>query len=370
MKKILIITATLNYGGVERPLVDGAKILADSKKYRPIVLNLSGLGELKDELQNTNIEYITLDQKILRKNVLKTIIKIRKLIKNIKPDIIHTHQFASNFYGSMSTIGLSIPIIFHMYNPQMELPSRRIIRWFLSKTLIDDFIVETEVQKNLIARTGIRKNKIFVVNNAFNPKNITVSENFNKDAFKKHISVPRNSFVIGAVGRLAHEKGYDTLIKAVGELIKNGLDLFLVIVGDGPEKDNLEKLAQEVGIKKKIIFIGFMKNVANIMSLFDIFVVSSYTESFSVVATEAMFLKIPVIITDRLMSRDLFAEAVITVSPTASSLREGIEYLYHNKTKRMELVEKGIKLVEEKFTIDMQVEKLKIIYDNILGKKS
>jgi glycosyltransferase involved in cell wall biosynthesis len=146
MKKVLIITGTLSFGGVERVVKDTAIALSKSSKYQPIVCSLLGGNALDNELKDAGIQYYCLNF-YSTKNIVPNLLKVRKLIKQCRPDIIHTHQFASDFYGAIGSIGLHIPVISHLHNPQAESASRRIVRRILNHCFINAFIAVVEEKR-------------------------------------------------------------------------------------------------------------------------------------------------------------------------------------------------------------------------------
>jgi glycosyltransferase involved in cell wall biosynthesis len=103
--------------------------------------------------------------------------------------------------------------------------------------------------------------------------------------------------VIMSVGRLEAEKGYATLLRAFSE-IENCHDSLLVICGEGRERKNLEKLAQQLGIQDNVYLPGFVANPYSCLAHADLFVLSSNSEAFGVVLVEALAVGVPVVSTD------------------------------------------------------------------------
>jgi len=359
MKKVLIITGTLEYGGVQRLIVDTAKSLLKNENYYPIIYSLLNKSGLENELINSSVEYHSLNFKNL-KNVIGNIMTMRKIIKNIQPNIIHTHQFASDFYGSLGALGLNIPIVSHIHNPRGSL-SRKITRLILNRFFIDYFITTIEGKK--------RNSKCFILHNAIDPKNLILPENFSRSDYLKQFSIPENSQIIGSVGRLIPEKGYDFLLPAFKQVLDKIPNLFLILIGDGPEMEKLKNLATHLGAANRVIFTGYRKDIAALISILNVFVVSSRIESFSLVALEAMYLGIPVIITNKLLSKDIFSPAALVTNCSIEGLRHEIITLLNNQKQIEELIIKGKELVKRQFDINSYTIKLESIYNEILNNK-
>lgn len=368
MEKALIITGTLNYGGVERLLVDAAKALREKGQYEPVICNLGQKSELEAELAAAKIQCFNLAKEVPGKNIIKTLRTVRKIIKEVQPNIIHTHQFASDFYGSLAAIGLKIPVVSHLHNPQAESRSRQIMRFFLTIRLTDAFIASSEEKETAMKRWA-PWTKIFVLHNAIDEKNLELPTGFEREKFRQTFGLPAQSLVIGAVGRLSPEKGFDILLESFRKIAKKNPGIFLMIVGSGPEEKNLKTLATKLEILDNVIFTGYRRDIAALMSLFDLMVVSSRTESFCLAALEAMFVGTPIIITDRLSTKEIFAPAAAIVPLSPENLVAKISELLNNKEERTAMAVRGRKLVKDNFLMETYVSKLEKIYGEIINNK-
>src|SRR5204862_5976630 len=109
--------------------------------------------------------------------------------------------------------------------------------------------------------------------------------------------LPHGRLIIGAVGRLSEEKGFDLLIRAVEKLLREGNDLELWIAGEGPDLEKLEAQAAATGYGARIRLLGFQKNPRELFSAFDVFCLSSLREGLPNVILEAMAMEVPIIAT-------------------------------------------------------------------------
>lgn len=365
MKTVLFMTATLEHGGVERLLVDTAKRLSKSGEYQPFVCCLFKGGALMHELQNAGISSVALNIENLR-DIWKNTIRIREVIKLVRPDIIHTNQFASDFYAALASYGCPAPLISHIHNPLAEKISRRVIRRIFGYFAIAAFVVTTETMATKLS--WIQKKKLFILHNAINPENLKLPEGFDPKLFKKKLVIPANNTVIGTVGRLAWEKGYDILLPAFQKVHKKYPETSLLIIGDGPEEKRLKKLSEDLEISQHVIFTGYRNDIEKFLAIFDIMVISSRTESFSLTAIEAMFSGIPLVITDRLSTKKIFASAAIVVALSPDDLYGGIALLINNYSgERLALGKQGKLLANREFSIDKYVSGLTRIYNQILS---
>lgn len=125
----------------------------------------------------------------------------------------------------------------------------------------------------------------------FTPSRVGVAEQ------RARYGIGENTFVVGTVGRLAREKNQLPLIAVVAELRAANADVHLMLVGDGPMRETLERRATERGIADAVTFTGALSDVRIALKLFDVFVLPSFSETFSNAALEAMAMQVPVILT-------------------------------------------------------------------------
>ncbi|HZY88424.1 MAG TPA: glycosyltransferase, partial [Gemmataceae bacterium] len=114
---------------------------------------------------------------------------------------------------------------------------------------------------------------------------------------KQRLGVPAGRFVIGAVGRLSAEKGFDVLIRAADRLLKEGLDAELLIVGEGDHRPALEALVAELGCAGRVRLLGYRPDTRDLYQAMDLLALSSYREGLPNVLLEAMALEVPVVAT-------------------------------------------------------------------------
>ncbi|MGT2681935.1 glycosyltransferase [Streptococcus porci] len=140
-------------------------------------------------------------------------------------------------------------------------------------------------------------------------------------------SSSRVTFV--TVGRLSEEKGYSRLITVVKRLKTHNYDLTLWIVGDGPEKNTLQKQVDELGLNDNVKFMGNQKNPHKFTSKADVFICSSLSEGYSTACTEAIMLGIPVISTDVSGAEEIIDDASCgcVVDNSADGLYYGMRHV-------------------------------------------
>ncbi|MBD8923133.1 glycosyltransferase, partial [bacterium] len=161
----------------------------------------------------------------------------------------------------------------------------------------DQVIVPTEKIKDLfINKYNITKN-INVIPTGIDLTRFKLNDKIIKDVtkLKKKFKLNDNNFIIGSVGRIASEKSFDKLLKNAHALISENSNIFVMLVGDGPELGNLKKLAKELNIEKNVIFTGKVPydEVPSYFNLFDVMTSFSTTETQGLTILEGLAAKKP-----------------------------------------------------------------------------
>jgi glycosyltransferase involved in cell wall biosynthesis len=187
---------------------------------------------------------------------------------------------------------------------------------------------------------------------------------------KQRLGVPPDRLLVGAVGRLSEEKGFDLLIQAVDQLITSGLDLELLIAGDGDRQAELESLIQRLGRKDRIRLLGYQTDLIPFYQAMDIFTLSSLREGLPNVLLEAMAMGIPVVSTKvagipRLVTD---GESGLLVEPgSIKALADAITRLAADEGLRTILGRGGHEVIETRFSFESRMQKIGALYDELVA---
>lgn len=232
-------------------------------------------------------------------------LKILRFAHNEKFDFIHSHGYKGNILlGFIPKRFRKIPLIttLHGWTSTKALSKMKLYEWLDAKSLkhIDAVVA---VNRVMLMHSMFKNNghtNLFVVNNGIPALNFTTG----KMAPQKNCSLNRdiiefcqNGFIIGSIGRLSKEKGFNNLIESVYELNKTGVKAKLIIIGEGYERDNLERLTMKLGMKDNVLMPGYENKAWQYLPLFDVFVLPSLTEGFPITILEAMQSGVPIVAT-------------------------------------------------------------------------
>lgn len=293
-------------------------------------------------------------------------LELKKLLKMINPDLMNAH-YASG-YGTLARLSGFHPILLSVWGADVY-----------------DFPRKSLLCKNLIVSNlrnadgiGSTSNAMLKVTNRLytNPHTFITPFGVDTQLFKPYVQrVPTKKIVIGTVKTLAQKYGIDTLINAFSILQAKieDIPMQLVIVGKGPQENDLKSLVSKLGLNDRVEFLGFIEHskLVSILQSFDIFVaLSRYdSESFGVAIVEASACGLPVVVSDA----DGPAEVVINnftglIVPKNNELAatKAIEELVLDSEKRKRMGQFGRAHVEKNYSWDKSLDTMIEAYSLII----
>lgn len=291
--KVIRVVSELDFGGVEQVLATSVPEIARIKDIDVSIIVLGRGGKVAQELiqQGIKVNVLNLNPRIPNFGL---ILKLKQIFLESNPEVVHSQGAEANFHGILAASWAGIKRI---VGEEIGIPKHHsywkyIFRWVYSKAHV--IIAISEAVKNAIVGLGeLEEEKVSVV---YNPVGREKSESV-KAPKKKNIIDP---VVFVSTGRLVKIKNLDTLIKVFSKLIHDNPEesVEMWIVGDGPQRHQLEQLVSDLGINDKVQFYGFQENVYSVLKQADIFVLPSFSEGSSVSLLEAMAAGLPSIVTE------------------------------------------------------------------------
>jgi glycosyltransferase involved in cell wall biosynthesis len=179
--------------------------------------------------------------------------------------------------------------------------------------------------------------------------------------------------VIGIVGRLAEQKGHKVLLEAMTEVIKEVPDAILLVIGEGPDREKLERIAKIGGLEDKVCFLGAksQEDVFRLYGTMDVFAMPSLYEGFGLTAAEAMAASLPVVGTQiiGLSEVTVDGETGYLVPPgNAQALTVKLITLLKDPEKRARMGQAGYEWVKANFSMEMFSESMLSVYEHFGAK--
>jgi len=305
--------------------------------------------------------------------------KTKPILKNLKPEIAHVQYMAP---GAASIIAASLAgikkIFATVHYPFTKLLSRR-VKYYLRATAIltSKFIsVSQNTEKSWFGTSTLfdsskslkSQPKHFTIHNGIDTDRINaIISRANVNTLRNELNIRDDIPLLGALSRIRHEKGIDLLVEAFYQLVQEGVRAQLLIVGSGPDEDNIKNKIKEWGIGSSVRFYGRANwdEAMQLMSLMDIVVVPSRFEGFGLSAAEAMAAGKPVIASDTSGLSEIVSDnetGILFPVENIVALKDAMMRLLKDKQLRYNLGRAGKKRIEGNFSLEIYRERIKALY--------
>jgi sugar transferase (PEP-CTERM/EpsH1 system associated) len=227
--------------------------------------------------------------------------RLIRIMREYRPHIVHTRN-----WGAIEAVAAAklagVPVVVHSehgYEVDMfaGLPLRRRLFRRAAYAMADAIFAVTRELRDFHARQAwIQPQRMGVMYNGVDTQRFAPSSE-SRLAMRKELGLPEGSFVVGAVGRLVPIKDHETLLKAAALLCKNGVDVRVLLVGSGPERQRLQVLSTN-SLEGRVCFVGDSSRVPELLNAMDVFVLPSLNEGMSNTLLEAMACGLPALATN------------------------------------------------------------------------
>lgn len=294
--------------------------------------------------------------------------KCFNLIKKENFDVIHNHN-GSPFLNLIRCISPRSILINHLHGTSLgndRWVKKSILIWHkISSFLVDHYVANSNHTKKIVMnKYRLPDHRISVLYNGIALKIFRPTEM--KTAIKKEFGVKDNDNIVGTVARLAPPKGIDKFIEVAKRVTEEIDNVKFFIVGEGELRPILERKVIKLNLQDKVIFTGARTDVPNLLSIFDIFLLTSNREAFGITLLEAMAIGVPIITFAVDGVKEVVNEhcAILIPPGDTESMAYHVLSLLRDKRKQRDLSKNGLIHVK-KFNIETVSKKTIQIYQSL-----
>lgn len=333
--RVLHLTFNMGIGGTEQVIRQLVQGMVQSGVQSEILCIDGHTGPVGVALREQGIPVHTVARKQGFDGSL--IIAIRRRLKAGHFDVLHCHQYTPWLYGRLASLGTNTKVVFTEHGrfyPDRYRYKAMFVNPVLAMMTPAIVAISAATRDALVQYEFLPRRKIQVIYNGIAPLERDESE---AQKVRRNLGIPQDAFVVGTVSRLDPVKNQEMMLRAFKEFAENNPHAFLLMVGDGPDKDKLVSLAVEYGISKKTIFAGFINDPVHYLSVMDVFLLSSHTEGTSMTLLEAMSLEVPAVATRVGGNPEIIEDGVtglLTEPGKASYFAASIDTLHKNTPLR------------------------------------
>lgn len=319
MKKVIFLVTQSEFGGAQRYILELVSCL-NKEKYDVLVAAGQGDGELFRKSENLSIRTFQLKHLKRNPNLLEAISSISEmlgLLKKERPDILFMCSTTAGLLGSISSClykilntKYKIRIIYRIggwaFNDPRNWFLNKLILWAekLTSPLKNKIIVNSESDYQAAIKFKVcSPNKIIKIHNGIDAEKLKFLSKQEAKAFLSN-KIPQHEiqntkYIIGTVANFYRTKGINYLIEAINllEAKNKPLDVKCIVIGDGKQRPELEKLIEKYGLKNKVFLAGRIPDAYKYLKAFDVFILPSLKEGFPWIILEAMAAEVPIIAT-------------------------------------------------------------------------
>lgn len=366
MIKILNVLTDSNIGGAGRLLVnylhnfdrtrfDSAVVLPRDSRLIPAV-RAEGYDVIETEYGRDE----SWDRRAVR--------ELRRIIRDYQPDIVHTH---SSLSARVAAWQCGVPARFYTRHCAFE-PSKKLtsfpgkqINGLMNRVLSTDIVAVADAAKKNLTDTGVPADMITVIINGVEPLRETSPEE--NDALRERLGIGREDFVCGIVARLEDYKGHAYLLQSAKTVVEARPGTVFLIVGEGTERERLEKQVADLGIAGQVIFTGFCDDVAPYYGIMNLNLNCSWgTETSSLALSEGMSVGVPAVATTYGGNPYMITEGVnglLVPEKDADAMADAILKIMNDPALLKRLSDGARRLYREKFTARAMTEQLERMYE-------
>jgi len=399
-KRIAHITFNMEIGGAEQVIYNLIEH-TDPSKYEVSILCLEQpVGAFGKQLQKKGYEVTAFSRSpgvdfFLIKNI-RDHIRLRNI------DVLHCHQYTPYFYGIMGAAFTRCRVIFTEHGrfyPDIRKVKRVLINPILALFTDGITAISAATRDALIRFENFPKDKIKVVYNGIDDSRYLVPEDPNISILpkcslgidksqalppdlsirrersrgisdllniKKSLGISEKAYILGTVARLDLIKNQKMMIRSLNIVRQNYPETFLLIVGDGTERKNLEQFTEELGLSSHVIFTGFREDTHLFYKIMNIFLLTSFSEGTAMTLLEAMATGLPCIATRVGGNPEIVKDdetGFLIPSDNETVLAEKIIALLADKSMIEKMGKAGRKRFEENFTVEKMVCSYQSMYE-------
>jgi glycosyltransferase involved in cell wall biosynthesis len=298
--------------------------------------------------------------------------QLLEICRRERVQIWHGHDYKSNALGLLLRRFWPMRLVTTVHG-WVHQTRRTPLYYWIDRLCLPRYELVICVSEDLQAQSrdcGVPRERCVLIENGIDTQGFFRSVDV--AAAKRKLGIAPERLLIGAVGRLSAEKGFDTLIRSVDQLLRAHWDVELVIVGEGEEKARLQALVSHLGREERIRLLGYRPDMIDLYQAMDVYALSSLREGLPNVLLEAMAMEVPVVATrvagvPRLIRHE---ENGLLVEPGSEvDLTRALARMLRDEDLRLKMKRAGRHTVETQYSFAVRMKKIRALYDRLLGRE-
>lgn len=358
--KVMHIAQSAGYGVTiyVNTLIQGLKELG----YEQVLLgsdyyNTEEYRRLLDE-----VFIIHMDRNITKRD-FKTIIETRKIVRQVRPDIVYCHSAKAGIYGRLACLGTSTKVVYNPHGWAFNMHCSKAKRSFyivveaIFSRMTNAIVAISQYEKQSTPSV-IQRKKIIAIENGIQVKKDLALLN-TSTLKRKDLGIPEDAFVVGLIARISIQKGQDLLVQVAKQVVRIIPHAYFLNVGGKSDAVPIEKMIDEAALRERFIITGEVEDAIRYAKLFDVAVLTSRWEGFGLVLPEYMLAGKAIVAFDV----DAVSESVrngenglLVEAENIEQMTKAICRLFDEPLLRNQMGKNGKEIAEKEFDIKRVIE--------------
>lgn len=371
-KRIRVLHVAEAAGGVERYLQTLFKY-SDKEQVENILVCSQNYDYEKFKRLADRVIVLKMAHQINPSSDIKVEKALRRIIKQLKPDIVYAHSSKAGALARIADLGLKNKVIYNphgwAFNMQQSAKKKEMYKWVekISAHFCDKIVCISDAEKESALREKICKpSKLQVIYNGIDLEEIknTISKK------RAELNIPEDAFVVGMVGRLSKQKAPDVFVKAA-KLIKDKIpNAYFLMVGDGELRDQVEEMIHKFNLDSSFLITGWVDNPTAYMKVMNVGCLLSRWEGFGLVLPEYMACGVPIVATDVDAIPNIIKNGKngILVDKDDYILTSNVIIkLFNDEQFRYDLIKLEKAVVKQKYSVKRVIKENIIMYNRLMA---
>jgi glycosyltransferase involved in cell wall biosynthesis len=307
-------------------------------------------------------------------------VRLARLIRKVRPHILHTHTAKAGAVGRAAALlagSARPPVVVHTFHGHvlrgyfdpLRAGAFRHLERTLARSTTALIAVSPQVRDDLVELDVAPATRFAVVRLGIELDQRVAPGSNSRGETRRVLGIGQGPFTVGWIGRMTGIKRTDDVLLAFKSLRERGIDARLCLVGDGPDRDHVERRAHELGVMRETLFLGYQEQVATFFDAFDVFILPSANEGTPVTAIEALAAGKPVVATRVGGIPDVVRDGedgFLVVPGDVDALADRLAQLATDEKLRARMGEAARTRVRERYSVERLVDDVDRLYRSLL----
>lgn len=365
------IVTSFDIGGLENGIVNLLNYMNRDVFDFSVCAFGNTVGASKERIRRQDVRYHTLDKR--EGNDVRLPFRLANVLKSQGTTIVHTHSWGTYIEGLVAAKLSRSPFMVHGEHGTILFDRfRRKQAFRLAASRTDQFLtVSQELADVLVEQVGIREHKVQAIINGVDTAKFQ-PDGAARSLLRGQMGLNHGDVLVGSVGRLVPIKDYPSLLNAFARVMRKEPNVHGALIGDGPQRNELEQQAISSGLASRFHFLGERNDIPAWLNALDVFVLPSIHEGISNTILEAMATGLPIVATRVGGNPEIVCDegnGFLVPSQDPGKLAHALTILAENEETRHQFAEASLRRAQEHFSLQRMVDEYEALYLRLVERK-